>query len=101
MEYFCGRFRGVHLPFLEHRHDFNRSQRTFGSVKVFESHHRSRPPLYASMVLFKHIAQVFALADFDACLNVSVQQCKDRFIGTALLNVVKGGFSIFTDGFFE
>jgi hypothetical protein len=42
-------------------------------VKVFEFHHRARQPLDASMVLFNNIVQVFALADLDAWLIVSIQ----------------------------
>jgi hypothetical protein len=68
-------------------------------VKVFEFHHRSRQPLDASMVLFNNIVQVFALADLDAWLIVSIQLLQACLIRTALINVNQTRFSVFIDGF--
>jgi len=44
-----------------------------GRLKVFESHHRARQPLDASMILLNQIVQVFALADFNTFVVVTIK----------------------------
>ena len=68
-------------------------------MKVFEVQHRTREPLDASMVLLDNVVQIFALADLDACLVVSIQLFQTRMIGSTLINVDQARFAVFLEGF--
>jgi len=68
-------------------------------VKVFEAHHRARSPLDSLVVLLDDVDEVFALADFDMFLMISIKLFQARMIGPALVNVDQTRFSVFPDGF--
>ena len=58
-----------------------------GRIKVFEAQHRTRFPLDSSVVLLDDVVQVFALADFNAFVMVSIKLFQPCLVGTALINV--------------
>ena len=53
------------LPFLDHVHEFDTNQRVLGCRKRLETVHGTCDPLYASMVLFHDVVEVFHLPDDD------------------------------------
>ena len=52
------------------------------------------------MVLLNHIVQVFALADFNTVVMVTIKLVQTRLIGTALVNVDQTRFAVLSNGFF-
>jgi len=48
-----------------------------GRIKVFEAQYRTRQPLDSSVILLDDVVQVFALADFYACVMVSIKCFSD------------------------
>ncbi len=50
------------LALLEHMHEFDARQRALCGLENFEPQHRTRDPLYRSMVLLHHIVEKFDLA---------------------------------------
>jgi hypothetical protein len=69
-------------------------------VKVFEIQHRAGFSLDASVVLLNDIVEVFALADCNTFVLVSIQLFQARLIRTALIHIHQTRFAIFLDGFF-
>ncbi len=49
---------GFHLPFLNHRHGFNSTQRFLCRIETLKSHHRICQAFDASMVLLNDAVQV-------------------------------------------
>ena len=56
-------------------------------MKVFEAQHEARFPLDSSVVLLDDVVQVFALADFNAFVMVSIKLFQPCLVGTTLINV--------------
>lgn len=67
-------------------------------MKFFEAHHRAHSPLDSLAVLLDDVVAVFALADFDTFLMISIKLFQARMIGPALVNVDQARFSVFPDG---
>ncbi len=70
-------------------------------MKVLETQYRTRQSLDASVILLNDIVQVFALADLDACVMVSIHLLQARVVRTALINIHQTGFAVFLDGFLQ
>ncbi len=56
-------------------------------MKVLETQHRPRQSLDAPVVLFNDIVEVFALADFYACMIVAIHLVQARFVRTTLIDI--------------
>ena len=56
-------------------------------MKVLETQHRPRQSLDTSVVLFNDIVEVFALADFYACMIVSIHLVQARLVRTTLIDI--------------
>ena len=62
---FAQEVRKEPLPFLEHVHELDPSQRRLCGVERFKPQHRTRHPLDRPMILLYDIVEIFALADDD------------------------------------
>lgn len=49
--------------------------------------------------LLNPVVQVFALADFNTFIMVTIKLVQTRLIGTALIDIHQTRFAVFMDGF--
>src|ERR1700710_357648 len=76
----------LHLPFLDHVHDFDAAQNDTRAVKVLEPEHRSSATFDGPMVLLHHVVQILDLPNLDGRLALGVHRMKRRQIGTAFVD---------------
>ena len=50
------------------------------------------------MILFNAIVEVWALADFYACMMVSIHLVQARLVPTILIDIHQTGVTVFIDG---
>ena len=53
------------------------------------------------MVLLNDVAQVFALADFNTFVMVTIKLVQTRLIGTTLIDIHQTGYAVLSNGFFQ
>jgi len=68
----------LHLPFLDHVHDFDAAQNDTRAVEVFEPQHRSSSTFDGPMVLLDDVVQILGLTDLDGCLALRIHRMQCR-----------------------
>jgi hypothetical protein len=89
------------LAFLQHPPKFNPCQCRLGGAKRFESERGPNLPFDKPMVLLDNVVQIFALANFDTLVFVSIVLLYGRRIGSAFVDVNQARFAIRANGFIQ